>query len=111
MVKRYTVSLSQYGMLDNQHEAQVSPVLPDGDSVVVLASDYDALNRKLTDCMEENRFGTEDVDSLVQMRAQLADARHCLMLMMEKHKHWVWDLEATPGQAAEMERARAYAAD
>lgn len=44
---------------------------------------------------------------VIALLGVIEDARHCLMLMMEKHKHWVWDQDATPGQAAEMERARA----
>lgn len=33
-------------------------------------------------------------------------ARRCLVLMMEKHKHWIYDLDGTPAEKAEMELAR-----
>lgn len=41
-----------------------------------------------------------------KLTAERNDARHCLMLMIQRHRSWVFDTEGTDGQKAEMELAR-----
>jgi acyl transferase domain-containing protein len=68
------------------------------------------LERRVDDHRESSRAYSAHAISLEdrckELEAERDAARHCLMLMMQKHKHWVWDLDATPEQAAEMELAR-----
>lgn len=45
-------------------------------------------------------------DLIDAQEAALADARHCLVSVIAQRKTWIFEIAATPGQAAEMERAR-----